>query len=261
MSIHPTAIVEDGAELGAGVEIGPFSAVRAGAYLGAGVRLSSHVVIEGGVSVGERTVVYPFAMLGGPPQHLGYKNEPTRLEIGADCIIREHATLHRGTVGGGGVTSIGDRCFIMSGSHVGHDCRLEEEVVLASNAALGGHVSIGRCVFLGGLAAIHQHVRIGAYAMVGGAAGVTKDIIPYGSAIGNHATLEGLNIIGMKRRGLSREAIHDLRRAYRMLFEGEDMFEDRLRAVEKELGARPEVMRILDFIKADAKRSVMAPKR
>lgn len=261
MGVHPTAIVESGAEIGAGVEIGPYSIVRAGARLGAEVRLSSHVVVEGGVSIGERTQIFPFAVLGAPPQHLGYKNEPTRLEIGADCLIREHAAIHRGTVGGGGVTRIGARCFIMSGSHVGHDCVLGDDVVLASNAGLGGHVVIGSFVFLGGLAAVHQFCRIGDYAMIGGAAAVSADVIPYGSAVGNRATLDGLNIIGMKRRGVSREAIHDVRRVYHLLFEGDGMFEDRLKACELEFGARPEVARILDFIKAGAKRSLMGPKR
>lgn len=261
MRVHPTAIVDKGAEVGAGAEIGPYSVVHAGARIGENVRLLSHVVVHEGADIGPRTIVHPFAVLGGPPQHLGYKNEPTRLEIGPDCIIREHATLHRGTVGGGGVTRIGARCFIMSGSHLGHDCRLDDDVVLASNAGLGGHVVVGKGVFLGGLSAVHQHCRIGDYAMIGGGAAVSLDVIPYGSAIGNHATLEGLNIIGMKRRGVSRDAIHDVRRAYRILFESEGLFEGRLSEVERTLGSRPEVARIVDFIKADAKRAVMAPKR
>lgn len=261
MSIHPTAIVETGAELGEGIEIGPYSVVHAGTRLGENVRLLSHVVVHRGADIGARTIVHPFAVVSGPPQHMGYKDEPTRLQIGPDCVIREHAALHRGTVMGGGVTRIGARCFIMSGSHVGHDCHLDDDVVLASNAGLGGHVVVGKGVFLGGLAAVHQFCRIGDYAMVGGGAAVSLDVIPYGSAVGNHATLEGLNIIGMKRRGVTREAIHDVRRAYRMLFESEGLFEDRLAEAERTFGARAEVARILDFIKADAKRAVMAPKR
>ena len=261
MPTHPTAIVEAGARIGEGVEIGPWCRVSAEARLGDGVRLLSHVVLEGAIAVGDRTVIHPFAVLGGPPQHLGYKGEPTRLEIGPDCLIREHVTMNRGTAAGGGVTRVGRKCFFMTGSHVAHDCAVGDETVFANNATLGGHVVVGSFVFLGGLSAIHQFSRIGDYAMIGGCAAVTADVIPYGSAVGNHATLEGLNIVGMKRRGVSREAIHDLRRAYRMLFDGEGVFEERLAATDRVLGGRAEVRRVLDFITADARRSVMAPKR
>ncbi|MBY0421454.1 MAG: acyl-ACP--UDP-N-acetylglucosamine O-acyltransferase [Parvularculaceae bacterium] len=261
MRVHPTAIVESGAVLGEGVEIGPWCVVSSGARLGAGVRLSNHVVLEGDVVVGARTVVHPFAVLGGPPQHLGYKGEPTRLEIGEDCIIREHVTMNRGTAAGGGLTRVGRKCMFMTGSHVGHDCVVGDENVFANNASIGGHVTIGSFAFFGALCGVHQFCRIGDYVMIGGCAGVTEDVIPYGMAVGNHASLDGLNVVGMKRRGVSREAIHDVRRAYRRLFNDEGVFADRLAAVEQEFSGRPEVRRIVDFIKADAKRSVMAPKR
>lgn len=261
MKVHPTAIVETGARIGEGVEIGPWCRISAGARIEAGARLEGSVVVDGDVAIGERTIIHAFAVLGGPPQHLGYRGEPTRLEVGPDCIIREHVTMNRGTKAGGGVTRVGRKCFFMTGAHVAHDCVVGDETVFANNATLGGHVRVGSFVFLGGLSAIHQFSRIGDYAMIGGCAAVTADVIPYGSAVGNHATLEGLNIIGMKRRGLAREAIHDLRRAYRMLFEDAGVFEERVAAVERALGARAEVRRVLDFIGADAKRAVMAPKR
>lgn len=257
MGIHPTAIVDTDAELSSGVRIGPYCIVGAGAKLGADVELMSHVVISGDVTVGARTVVHPFAALGGPPQHGGYKGEPTRAVIGSDCLIREHATVNRGTVQGGGVTEVGDKCMLMTASHVAHDCHVASNVTLANNATLGGHVAIGEFVFLGGLCAIHQNCRVGAYAFIGGCAAVPADVIPFGSAIGNHAKLAGLNIIGMKRRGLPRDAIHDLRAAYRGLFEEEGTFRERFAKVETTLGARAEVKRIIDFIKFDTSRQLM----
>ena len=261
MAIHPTAIVDKGAEIGEGVSIGPWCVVGSGAKLGAGVELLSHVVVSGETTIGARTVVHPFAVLGGPPQHGGYKGEATRAVIGEDCLIREHATVNRGTAEGGGVTAVGAKCFLMAASHVAHDCHVADHVVLANNATLGGHVAIGEHVFLGGLCAIHQFCRVGAYAFVGGCAAVPSDVIPYGSAIGNHARLAGLNIIGMKRRGLAREAIRDLRAAYRDLFEEEDRtFQERLANVEARYGARPEVKRIVDFIRFDTSRALMGPR-
>ena len=186
---------------------------------------------------------------------------PNRVVIGADCIIREYATVNCGTAAGGGVTRIGDRAFLMTGAHVAHDCRVGEGVVMANAATLGGHVTVEDFVFLGGLSAIHQFCRIGAYAFVGGCAAVPTDVIPYGSAIGNHARLAGLNLIGMKRRGVPREAIHKIRAAYRLLFEEDGPFRERLQRAEAEFGAVAEVRRILDFINADTSRALMAPAR
>lgn len=261
MSIHPTAIVDKGAEIGEGASIGPYCIVGPNVKLGAGAVLMSHVAVAGATTIGPRTVVHAFASIGGPPQHGVYKGEPTQAVIGADCVIREHATINLGTAEGRGVTRVGDNCFLMTASHVAHDCVVGDHVVLANNATLGGHVVIEDYVFLGGLSAIHQFCRIGAYAFVGGCAAVPSDVIPFGSAIGNHARLGGLNIIGMKRRGLKREAIHDLRAAYRMLFEEEGVFQERLARVESALGTRAEVRRILDFIGKDTSRALMAPAR
>ena len=260
--IHPTAILEDGAEIGADVDIGPYCIIGRGARLGDGVKLLNHVTIAGNTTVGEGCVIHPYASLGSPPQHLGYGGEETRLEVGARNTIREHVTMNIGTVAGGGVTRVGDDGFFMVGAHVAHDCQVGDKVIFANNATLGGHVSVGDGVFLGGLSAIHQHSRVGDYAFVGGCAAVTMDIIPYASAMGNHARLTGLNVIGMKRRGLERKTIHALRSAYRMLFLGEDdTFKDRLAAVTSEFGGVQEVMHIMAFINEDASRSLMGPAR
>jgi UDP-N-acetylglucosamine acyltransferase len=261
VKIHPTAIVEDGARLAADVEIGPFCRVGGKATLEAGVVLKSHVVVDGRTTIGARTVVHPFAYLGGPPQHLGYRGEDTAAFIGADCVIRENATVNLGTPAGRGETRIGDRCFMMAGAHVAHDCVVADNVVFANCSTLGGHVVVGEGVFLGGLSAVHQHCRVGAFAFVGGCAAVVDDIIPYGSAIGNRATLEGLNLVGMKRRSMARPAIHDLRATYRGLFALDGVFEERLERVAAAMAHRPEAMRIVEFIRADARRPLMAPAR
>jgi UDP-N-acetylglucosamine acyltransferase len=261
MKIHPTAIVEDGAEIGEGARIGPYCCVGPRVKIGAGVVLHAHVTITGATTIGPETVVHPFAALGGPPQHLGYRGEDTALIIGAGNIIREHVTMNIGTVAGRGKTRIGDRGMFMTACHVAHDCIVGDNVIMANNATLGGHVVIEDSAFLGGLSAIHQYCRVGAYAFIGGCAAVPTDVIPYGSAVGNHAMLAGLNIVGLKRRGVSREAIHDLRAAYKLLFSGGETFQERLADVEKTYGGHPEVARILAFIKSDAPRPLMTPAR
>jgi UDP-N-acetylglucosamine acyltransferase len=259
--IHPTAIVSPGAQLGQDVEIGAFCTVGAQVQLGDGVRLVSHVVIEGATQVGAGTAVHPFAVLGGAPQHLAHRGEDTRLVIGERNIIREHVTMHAGTVGGGGVTTVGSDSLYMVGAHVAHDCVVGDRVTFANNATLGGHVVIGDFVFMGGLCAVHQFTRIGRYSFVGGGGVVTKDIIPYGSVWGNHAHLEGLNLVGLKRRGFTREAINALRAAYRLLFADEGTFQERLDDVAETHAATPEVMEIVDFIRADANRPLCLPER
>ncbi len=261
MSIHPTAIVEEGARIADDVVIGPMCQVGANVVLGAGVVLHSHVVITGNTVIGSQSVVHPFAVLGGPPQHLQYRGEATQLQIGADVIIREHVTMNLGTEAGGGVTRIGDRGFFMAGAHVAHDCQVGNDVIFANSATLGGHVVVGERAFLGGLSAIHQFCRIGDYAFVGGCAAVAGDIIPYASAFGNHARLGGLNIIGMKRSNIARATIHQLRGAYRLLFEGEGAFVDRLEMARETYGDCAEVGRILAFIDAGATRSLMTAGR
>jgi UDP-N-acetylglucosamine acyltransferase len=257
--LHPTAIVHDGAKLGADVEIGPYSIVGAHVTLGDGVRLQSHVIIEGETEIGEGCVVHPFANLGGPPQHSAHKGELTRLVIGARNMIREHVTMHTGTVSGRGVTVVGSDGLFMAGSHVAHDCIVGNNVVLANCATLGGHVQMADFVFMGGLAAAHQFSRIGRYSFIGGLAAVTKDVIPFGSVWGNHAHLEGLNLVGLRRRGFSREQINQLRVAFRLLFADEGTFQERLADVAETYAASPEVMEIVNFIQADANRPLCLP--
>lgn len=261
VQIHPTAIVETGAELADGVSVGPYSVIGPKVKLGEGTTVHSHVVIQGSTELGRNNQVYPFAMLGGPPQHLAYKGEDTRLEIGDNNLIREHATMNIGTVHGGGVTKVGSNGLFMIESHIGHDCVVGDNVVMTKQATLGGHCLIGDYVIVGGLAAIHQFCRIGRYAFVGGLAAVVKDVIPYGSVWGNHAHLEGLNLVGLKRRGFDRETINTLRAAYRLLFADEGTFQERLDDTAETFGDSPEVMEILEFIRADASRPLCLPER
>jgi UDP-N-acetylglucosamine acyltransferase len=257
--IHPTAVVAAGAVLGEDVEIGPYCVVNDQVTIGARTRLLSHVVVDGITEIGEDCVIHPFAHLGGPPQHTAYKGEPTRLEIGHRNLIREQVTMHCGTAQGRGVTTVGSDSFFFVAAHVAHDCVVGDNVVMINNATLGGHVVVQDYAMLGGLAAIHQFIRIGRYAFVGGCAAVTKDIIPYGSAWGNHAHLEGLNLVGLKRRGFSREAINTLRASYRMLFADEGTFQERVEDVARVFSGSPEVGEIIGFIQADAARPLCLP--
>jgi len=257
--VHPTALVAAGAVLGQGVQIGPYCQIGPNVVLGDGVRLVSHVVIEGATELGPDCVVHPFAVLGGAPQHLAHRGEPTRLVIGARNQIREHVTMHTGTVMGGGITRVGSDSLFMVASHVAHDCVVGDHVVFANNATLGGHVRLGDYVFMGGLSAVHQHSRVGRYAFIGGLAAVTRDVIPFGSVRGNPAGLEGLNLVGLKRRGFSRETINDLRSAYRLLFAPEGTFQERLEDVSRVFASCCEVGEIVDFIRADANRPLCLP--
>ena len=261
IEVHASAIVDPKAELAEGVVIGPFCTVGPGVKLGARTRLISHVVIDGRTSLGEDNVVYPFAMLGGPPQHTAYKGEDTQLVIGDRNLIREHATMNIGTASGGGITRVGSDGFYMIESHVGHDCVIGDQVILTKQATLGGHCEIADFVIVGGLAAVHQRTRVGRHAMIGGLAAVVKDVIPYGSVWGNHAHLEGLNLLGLKRRGFSRESINTMRAAYRMLFADEGTFQERLDDTVETYSDSPEVMEIIDFIRADASRPLCLPER
>ncbi len=257
--IHPTAVVDDDARIGANVTIGPYSIVGAGAELAEGVTLMSHVVVSGRTSIGANTKVYPFASIGLPPQAMKYKGEPSRLEIGCNNIIREHVTMHAGTEGGGMVTRVGNNCLFMAGCHVAHDCRIGDHVIMVNNATLGGHVMIGDWAILGGLAAVHQFVRIGHHAMLGGLTGVERDVIPYGSVTGIPARLQGLNIVGLKRRGVSRDDIHVLRNAYRLLFAPEGTLAERLEDVAELFHDNRAVMEIVDFIRTESPRSICQP--
>ena len=261
MAIHPTAQVDPGARLGEGVEIGPWTIVGPNVALGDGVRVAAHVIIQQDTTVGAGTTIHPFCLLGGDPQHGGYKGEPVALEIGANTTIREHCTFNRGTPGDRKLTTIGSNGLFMTGAHVGHDCVVGDNVTFANNATLGGHVRVGDRVFLGGLAAVHQFGRIGQGAIVGGLSAVTRDVIPYGSAWGNHVRLHGLNLIGLKRKGYGKEAVRRLLAAYRDIFEGEGLFSARLDAAAATYADLPEIQEIIAFIREDTRRPVALPDR
>src|SRR6185312_11110454 len=260
-AVHPSAIVETGAELGAGVRIGPFCHVGTHVVLEDGVELLSHAVVAGVTRVGARTKIYPFASIGHPPQDLKFKGEESRLEIGPDNTIREYVTMNPGTDGGGMVTQVGSHGLFMASAHVAHDCRLGDHVIMANNATLAGHISVGDYAFLGGLSAVHQFVRIGAHAMVGGLTGVERDVIPYGMVVGDRARLTGLNIVGLQRRGFSREEIQSLRTAYQMIFgEEQGTLADRVNeAAERFPDTRP-VQDVIGFIRAESFRGLVQPK-
>jgi UDP-N-acetylglucosamine acyltransferase len=262
VTIHPTAIIEDGARLAGNVTIGPYCTVGPKVILGEGVEMISHVVLAGNTTIGTGTRIWPFASIGHQPQDMKYQGEESWLEVGADCTIREHVTMNPGTTGGGLYTRVGSRCLFMMGSHVGHDCQIGDNVIMANNATLAGHVEIGEYAILGGLSAVHQFVRIGAHSVVGGMTGVDKDVIPYGSVIGNRAELGGLNLIGLKRRRFDRDAIAALRGAYRMIFQ--DEMEGTL-AVRAERAAAAyaqsePVQRLAGFIRTDTARNFCTPR-
>ncbi|MBS9476301.1 acyl-ACP--UDP-N-acetylglucosamine O-acyltransferase [Ancylobacter radicis] len=259
VKIDPTARVEDGAVLGEGVEIGPFCTVGANVVLGAGVKLISHVAIAGHTTIGDDSVVYPFAALGFPPQSYHYKGEPSRLLIGRNCIIREHVTMNLGTAGGHMETVVGEGCMFMTASHVAHDCIIGNRVIFANNATIAGHVTVGDNVFIGGLAAVHQFTRIGEGAMVGGMCGVHFDIIPFGLMMEGHPGLRSLNYTGLKRRGLSLVQRRELQTAYRELFYGMGTLAERASRVAERFADNAHVMLIVDFVRSVGKRRLTVP--
>ena len=257
--IHPTAIVDPAAQLGEGVEIGPFSLVGPRAVLGDRVRLLSHATVAGNTNIGEDCVLYPGVHLGHPPQDFKYQGEDTKLVIGQRNIIRENVTMHPGTSVGRGETRVGDDGYFMVNSHVSHDSVVGDRVVFANGAAIGGGTTVADHAILGGYAGVHQNSRIGRHAFIGAMAMVTADVIPYGSVIGNHARLAGLNVVGLKRRGMPRETLRDLRTAYRLLFAAEGTFQERIEDVSSAYSDNAPVKEIIDFIRADAKRSLCMP--
>jgi len=259
-NIHPTAVVAEGAAVDPSVEIGPYCVIGPQVSLGPRVKLHSHVAVAGLTSIGADTQVFPFASLGHQPQDLKYRGEASRLEIGERNQIREHVTMNPGTAGGGMLTKVGNDCLFMMSSHVAHDCVIGNSVILVNNATLGGHVTIGDFAIMGGLSAAHQFVRIGRHAMIGGMTGVETDIIPYATVTGNRAHLSGLNLVGLKRRGYDRDAIHALRNAYRLLFAPEGTMVERLEEVAEQFKGQELVMEIVDFIRADSSRSICQPK-
>jgi len=258
--IHPTAIVAPGAMLAQDVVIGPFCVVGEHVTLGAGVALRSHVVVEGRTTIGAGTRIFPFASIGLEPQDLKYRGEKSELVIGRNNTIREYVTMNPGTEGGGMVTRIGDRCLFMVGAHVAHDCQIGDHVIMANSATLAGHVVVEDYAILGGLCAVHQYVRIGQHAMIGGMSGVERDVIPFGQVMGDRSRLCGLNIIGMQRRGFSREDIQGLRNAYQFLFATDGTLSDRVAETAERFGGIRPVDDVIKFIRADSSRAICQPK-
>ena len=259
--IDASARIDAGAAIGRDVTIGPYCTIGPHVTVGDGCRLVAHVNLSGHTSIGPRTVVYPFASLGSPPQSFSYRGGPTKLIIGADCDIRESVTASTGTEDGGGVTQIGDHCFLMVGVHVGHDCHIGNHVVFANDVMLGGHVVVGDNVVFGGNVSVRQFARIGEGAMIVGQSGVRADVIPWGMAQGPLADLVGLNVVGMRRRGNAKADIHRVRAAYQALFFGDGDFRTRLERVAAEYGADPLVAKIIDFVRAGKRPLTMAIKR
>jgi len=257
--IHPMAVIEPGAQIAAGCDIGPFAVIGPEVTLAEGVVVKPHAVVTGWTQVGAETVIFPGAVVGEVPQDLKFRGERTRLVVGARCKIREGATLNTGTEGGGGITQIGDDCLLMTGAHVGHDARLGDRVILANQAAIAGHCQIGDDVIVGGLSGVHQWVRVGRGAIIGAVTMVTNDVVPYGLVQGPRGVLDGLNLVGLKRRGVDRSEITALRAAYQMLAQGEGSFLDRARRLADETDSA-HVREMTDFILAASDRSFLTPK-
>ena len=257
--VHPLAVVETGAVIGPGCRIGPFAVVGPEVTLGARVEVKPHAVVTGWTEVGDDTVIFPGACVGEVPQDLKFKGERTRLIVGARCKIREGATLNTGTEGGGGVTRVGDDCLLMTGAHVGHDASLGNRVILANQAAIAGHCQIGDDVIVGGLSGVHQWVRVGRGAIIGAVTMVTNDVLPHGLVQGPRGVLDGLNLVGLKRRGVERSEITALRAGYQMLAQGEGSFVERARRLAEETDS-PHVQEMTDFILSATDRSFLTPK-
>jgi UDP-N-acetylglucosamine acyltransferase len=260
-AIDPTARIEARATIGRDVSIGPYSVIGPQVVIGDGCRLASHVHIAGRTTIGPRTTIYPFASLGTPPQSVKYRGGATCLVVGADCDIRESVTMNIGTEDDRGITEVGDRCLLMVGSHVAHDCKVGSDVTFANNVVLGGHVTVGDFVFLGGQAAVRQFVRIGEEAMVTGMSGVRADVIPFGLVQGARADLVGLNVVGMRRRGRTKADIHRLRKAYETLFFGPGTFRERVDEVAARGGDDPLIAEVIAFIRSGSRPLTLAVRR
>jgi len=248
--IHATALVDPKAEVESNVEIGPYSVIKEDVFIGAVTRIGPHVVIDPYVTIGPNCQIYQYAAIGAVPQSLKFEGEKTYVKIGQRSIIREFVTIHRGTAFGGGITEVGEDNFLMAYTHVAHDCRMGSHVVLANNATMGGHITIGNYATVGGLVAIHQFARIGEHAFVGGKAAVVKDIPPFMIAAGDRARLHGLNIVGLKRAGFSPNALTQLKKTYRLIFRIGLTLNEAIERVQAEVEQIPEVVRLIEFIKA-----------
>ena len=257
--IHPSAVIEDGAVLGEGCSIGPFCWVGPEVVLGSNVTLKSHVVVTGDTHIGAGTTIYSFAVIGEIPQDLKFAGEKTQLRIGERNRIREHVTMNAGTAGGGGLTKVGNHGLFMAGCHVAHDCQIGDRVIVVNNSALAGHVIVEDDVIIGGLSGIHQWVRIGKGAIIGALSMVTNDVVPHALVQGPRAELDGLNLVGLKRKGVERSDINALRAAFQMLKDGEGAFMDRARKVQGEFDSAY-VQEMVAFILGDSDRSFLTPR-
>ncbi len=246
-NIHPTAIIDPAAKLGANVSIGPYCIVGPNVILGDNVELKAHVVIDGHTTIGAGTRIFPFASIGSAPQDLKYAGEPSELIIGKNNTIREHVTMNPGTKTGAMKTVVGDDGLFMVGVHVAHDCVIGNRVIMANNATLAGHVTVGDHVLIGGLAAVHQFVRIGAFAVIGGMSGVESDVIPYGRVKGDRAYLAGLNLVGLERGGFEKDTVKTLQRAMKQLFEGEGTLDQRIEQMAQDYADNQSVMQMIEF--------------
>lgn len=253
MSIHPTAIVHPKAELDEDVIVGPHCVIGEHVKIGRATELRSHVSIEGITEIGQRCKIFPYVSLGTPPQHLQYHDEPTRVTIGDENIIREFVTINRGTAFGGGVTTVGRHNFLMACVHIAHDCHVGNHVVMANAATLAGHISIGNYAVIGGLVGIHQYVRVGDYAMIGGCSAVARDVPPFMRAVGNRANLYGLNAIGLRRGGFSAQRIRVLKQAYNVLFRRNQRMADAIKLARHQFHDSPEVLVLLTFLESSTR--------
>ena len=260
-TVHPTALVEEGAVLGPDCSIGPFSIVGSKVRLGAGVVLKSHVVIEGDTSIGDESIIWPFASIGHQPQDLKFGGEESQLVIGARNMIRESVTMNPGTSGGGLITRVGDDNLFMVNVHVGHDCQVGNHVVIANNVSLAGHVHVADRVVIGGHSGIHQFVRIGQGAMIGVLSAVLADVIPYGTVTGDAAKLSGLNLVGLKRRNTQKSDMNGLRTAYKTLFFGQGTLKERASEMKSQDVQNPLVNDVLDFVLRQSDRSFCRPEK
>ncbi|MBL4872976.1 MAG: acyl-ACP--UDP-N-acetylglucosamine O-acyltransferase [Rhodobacteraceae bacterium] len=258
--IHPSAVIEEGAVIGANCKIGPFSLVGQDVTLGDDVELFSHVVVVGRTKIGNKTRIWPTASIGHQPQDLKYAGEITYLEIGSNCMIREGVTVNPGTKGGTGTTRIGDNCLLMLGAHIGHDAQVGNRVILANQASVAGHVTIGDDVIIGALSGIHQFVNVGKGAIIGAVVAVVNDVIPYGMAVSERTNLGGLNLTGLKRRGVDKATINELRASFSEIFEGDSTLKERAKNVRNRHIGNELILEVVDFLLADSARSFLLPK-
>ncbi len=249
VNIHPTAIVHPNARIAEGVEIGPYSVIGEHVTIGKDTKISSHVLIEGWTTIGERNHIFSFSSIGTAPQDIGYRNEETYLIIGDDNVIRECATVHRATTKEERKTVIGNKNFLMAYSHVAHDCKLGNNIIMSNSVALGGHIIIGDHAIVGGIVAVHQFARIGPYAIIGGQSAVTMDIPPYVSAAGNRAQLYGLNLVGLRRKGFNEQTIATLKKAYKIIFRSGFTQDEAIQKTMDEFPDSREVSLLVDFIR------------